>query len=712
MLVWLLRKKERKKKRETIKTLDKIEFIKKETGVSDRAIQAVIKLHTEGGSVAFIARYRKDQTGNLDEVNIIEIIRLDAAYDELIKRKEFILESIKSQGKLSGELQQKINACMDKDVLEDLYLPYKQRKKTRADIAKEKGLEPLAKIVLAQRERNIDTIANQYLNDLVNSVDDAIDGACDIVAQWIADDADTRTILRQVFEQHAIIECKVAKGKESVGEKYRDYFSYKEKASQAASHRLMAIMRAEDEGVLKLSVEPDEQRTLDLLDRKWIRRDSACEDVMLDATKDAYKRLLLPSLENELKQKLFEKAEEEAIRVSSPLGSKRVMAIDPGIRTGCKTVCLNENGNLLHQTVLYFNSSSDKERSAQVLNQLMSQFLCEAVAVGNGTAGRETADFVRVHLKSVPVFLVNEDGASVYSVSEIARKEFPDQDVTVKGAVSIGRRLMDPLAELVKIEAKSIGVGQYQHDVNQNKLKKSLEETVVSCVNKVGVNLNTAGEELLKYVSGLGPVLAKNIVQYRNENGDFKSRAELKKVPRLGDKAFEQCAGFLRVPQAKNQLDNSAVHPEQYETVKQMAKAAGLELNELLGNRAAISQLNNLQHIKEQVGVYTFNDLIQELEKPGLDPRDTLGNETFDDKIRKMEDLEIGMMVKGVISNITNFGAFVDIGIKENGLLHISEMSKTFIKSPNEVVKLNQHLTLKVIEIDTARKRISLSLKY
>ena len=702
--------------------LEKVQFVKKATNLSEKAIQAVMKLHSEGASVAFIARYRKDQTGNLDEVPIMDIIRLDEAFEELIKRKAFVIESIKAQDKLSSELHQKINACMDKDVLEDLYLPFKQRKKTRADVAKERGLEPLAKMILAQRERDMDSVALRYLNDAVKNTDEALDGATDIVAQWIADDADTRNILRQVFDQHANITCKVAKGKETVGEKYRDYFAYSERASLAASHRLMAIVRAEDEGILKLTVEPDEQRTVELLDRKWIRRDSACEAIMLDATKDAYKRLLLPSLENELKQKLFEKAEEEAIRVftgnlqqlllSSPLGSKRVLAIDPGIRTGCKTVCLSENGQLLHQTVLYFNSAADKDRSVQVLHQLMTDFLCEAIAVGNGTAGRDTADFVRSHLHAVPVFLVNEDGASVYSVSEIARKEFPDHDVTVKGAVSIGRRLMDPLAELVKIDAKSIGVGQYQHDVNQNKLKKSLEETVVSCVNKVGVNLNTAGEELLKYVSGLGPVLAKNIVQYRNANGEFKSRADLKKVPRLGDKAFEQCAGFLRVPNAKQALDNSGVHPEQYAVVQQMAKLAGMAIDELIGNPHAIKQLQNLHDIKDQIGTFTFNDLLKELEKPGLDPRDPLENETFDDKVRKIEDLEIGMVVKGVVSNITNFGAFVDIGIKENGLLHISEMSNTFIKSPNEVVKLNQHMRFKVKDIDMPRKRIALTLKF
>lgn len=701
---------------------EKLSFIKQATGLAERAITAVVKLSEEGASVAFMARYRKDQTGNLDEVHIMDILQQAGIYDEIAKRKTFILESISEQGKLSAELEAKIKACMDRDTLEDLYLPYKQRKKTRADIARERGLEPLARMILAQRARDIEYAAKRYLNAEVKNEDDAIDGASDIVAQWIADDADTRSMLRQRFEMHAFIETRLSKGKEKEGEKYRDYFSYKEKATATASHRLMAIMRAEDEGILKISIEPDEEKTLEALDRKWIRRDTSCESIMLDITKDAYKRLLLPSLENELKQKLFEKAEEEAIRVfasnlqqlllSSPLGSKRVMAIDPGIRTGCKTVCLNENGKLLHQTVLYFNSESDKKKSEGALLSLRTKYEIEAVAVGNGTAGRETSDIVKSVLKGVPVFLVNEDGASVYSVSEIARKEFPDQDVTVKGAVSIGRRLMDPLAELVKIDAKSIGVGQYQHDVNQNKLKKALEETVVSCVNKVGVNLNTAGEELLKYVSGLGPVLAANIVKYRNESGDFTSREQLKKVARLGEKAFEQCAGFLRIKGAKNPLDNSAVHPELYGTVKTMAALAGVKTDELIANPQALMKIQSLKEIKEKIGEFTFNDLLKELEKPGLDPREQLDQESFDEGIRKMEDLRPGMMVKGIISNITNFGAFVDLGIKENGLLHISEMSNQFIKNPNEVVKLMQHMTFKVKEIDFERKRISLSLKF
>jgi uncharacterized protein len=701
---------------------DKAAFIKQHTGLDLKAIQAVIKLNSEGATVAFIARYRKDQTGNLDELGILDIIKYEEIYDELIKRKEFILESIASQDKLSSELEQKIKACMDREILEDLYLPYKQRKKTRADMAREKGLEPLARIILAQRDSDLDYIARRYVNDKVANEQDAVDGAMDIVAQWIADDADTRNMLRSRFEQHAMIETKVAKGKDKEGEKYRDYFKYVEKAANAPSHRIMAIMRAVDEGILKLSIEPDESRTLEALDNKWIRRGSSCENTMLDITKDAYKRLLLPSLENELRQKLFDKAEEDAIRIfaenlqqlllSSPFGNKRILAIDPGIRTGCKTVCLNENGNLLHHAVLYFNSSSDQLRSQEVLGKLLKDHKIEAVAVGNGTAGRETADIVKKHYKDIPVFLVNEDGASVYSVSEIARKEFPDQDVTVKGAVSIGRRLMDPLAELVKIDAKSIGVGQYQHDVNQQKLKKALEETVAVCVNRVGVNLNTAGEELLTHVSGLGPVLARNIIDYRNRNGEFRSRDELKKVARLGDKAFEQCAGFLRVPNSRNPLDKSGVHPEQYQLVKKMAESSGLELGDLVGNPSAVKKVSELTLVKEQVGEFTFRDILKELEKPGLDPREPLQEDVFDDTIRKMEDLQPGMVLKGIVSNITNFGAFIDIGIKQSGLLHISEMANHFIKSPNEVVKLNQQLTLKVKEVDPDRQRIALTLKF
>lgn len=698
----------------------KVAYIRQKTGFSDRQIDAVTGLSDEGSTVAFIARYRKDATGNMDELGIIEIIRLSKEFDDFEKRKAFVLESIESQNKLTDELKKKIEDCQDKDILEDLYLPYKQRKKTRADIAREKGLEPLAKMILSQRDKDIEYAAKRYVNDKVADIEAAIDGASDIVAQWIADDADTRNILRGRFEQHAVLSAKLVKGKEAEGEKYRDYFAYSEKASNVPSHRLMAVMRAADEGILRLNVEPDEARTLEVLDRKWIRRDSACEDFMLDITKDAYKRLIAPSLENEVKQKMFEKAEKEAIRIfadnlqqlllSSPLGSKRILAIDPGIRTGCKTVCLNENGKLLHHTVLFFNSANDKEQSEKTFKNLCFQFKIEAIAIGNGTAGRDTADIIKRYTE-VPVFLVNEDGASVYSVSETARKEFPDHDVTVRGAVSIGRRLMDPLAELVKIDPKSIGVGQYQHDVNQTSLKKALEETVETCVNRVGVNLNTAGQELLSYVSGLGPVLAKNIIEYRDKNGDFKSRNELKKVARLGEKAFEQCAGFLRVPDAPNLLDRSAVHPEQYSNVKKMAESAGLKIDDLVGNKDAINKIASLHHLKESIGEYTFNDIIKELEKPGLDPRDPLAEEDFEDSIRSMDDLKPGMMVKGIITNITNFGAFVDLGIKENGLLHVSEMANHFIKSPSEVVKLNQKLNLKVKEVDKDRKRISLTLK-
>jgi uncharacterized protein len=701
---------------------EKINFIKQQTHLSERAIQAVVKLNEEGATVAFIARYRKDATENMDELGVLDVIKYETYYNELIKRKEFILESILGQDKLTPELKQKIETCMVKDVLEDLYLPYKQRKKTRADIAREKGLEPLAKIILAQRESDVEYAAQRYVNAKVNDIDEAIQGAMDIVAQWIADDADTRSLLRQRFEQHAFIETKVGKGKEKEGEKYKDYFKYSEKAANAPSHRIMAIMRATDEGILKLSIEPDEERTLEAIDYKWIKRGSATENYMLDITKDAYKRLLQPSIENELKQKLFEKAEADAIKIfadnlqqlllSSPYGNKRILSIDPGIRTGCKTVCLNENGNLLHHTVLFFNTNDERNRSAKQIQELMHTYKLEGIAVGNGTAGRDTADFIKGLGIDAPVFLVNEDGASVYSVSEIARKEFPDHDVTVKGAVSIGRRLMDPLAELVKIDAKSMGVGQYQHDVNQTKLKQALDETVEICVNRVGVNLNTAGEELLKHVSGLGPVLAKNIIEHRNKNGEFKSRDELKKVARLGDKAFEQSAGFLRVPASKNPLDRSGVHPEQYTNVKKMAAMAGVVVDDLIGNATLIKKVSELTDVKAQIGEFTFKDILKELEKPGLDPRVPLSEDVFDAGIRKMEDLQVGMTIKGIVANITNFGAFIDIGIKQSGLLHISEMANHFIKSPAEVVKLNQQLTLKVKEIDFERQRIALTLKF
>ncbi|MEZ4803984.1 MAG: Tex-like N-terminal domain-containing protein [Bacteroidia bacterium] len=699
----------------------KLTFIELQTGIPIKIIKSVLQLKEEGGSIAFIARYRKDQTNNLDELGIIKIIEKSEFFDELAKRKLFILETIKEQGKLNSDLQNKIELCFDKDILEDLYLPFKQKKKTRASQAFEKGLEPLAKIILAQRDQNIEEIARRFVKNKVSTIKEAITGASDIVAQWISDDADTRNMLRGRFEQHAIIETKLSKGKADEAEKYNDYFKYSEKANSAATHRIMAIFRAEKEGLLTLSVLPDENKTLEALDRKWIRRNSMCPAILEDIISDSYKRLLRPSLENEFKQKLFEKAETDAIQVfannlnqlllSAPLGNKRILAIDPGIRSGCKTVCLDEAGNLIYHSILFFNSNSEKQKSISELSALLKTQKIEAIAIGNGTAGRETYDLIRREFKDTPSFLINEDGASIYSVSELARKEFPNYDVTVKGAVSIGRRLIDPLAELVKIDAKSIGVGQYQHDVNQTKLKKALIDTVEICVNKVGVNINTAGEELLKHVSGLGEVLAKNIVEYRNKNGEFKDRNALKKVPRLGEKAFEQCAGFLRIRDGENKLDNSAVHPEQYKTVEKMAKLTRISIPDMIGKKSVIDSIRKLDHIREEIGHYTFDDILLELEKPGLDPRESIQSEQFDSAIQSIHDLKVGMLINGIIINITNFGAFVDIGIKENGLLHVSEMSDKFIQSPHEVIKLNQHLKLKVKDIDAERKRISLSLK-
>ncbi|MDP2175282.1 MAG: Tex family protein [Bacteroidota bacterium] len=707
--------------------INKLQFVAQQSAIPEKIVTKTIELLDAACTIPFIARYRKEQTQNLDEVGVQLIDKLSKLYDELLSRKTFILETIEAQGKLNPELKQKINDCWDKTILEDLYLPYKQRKKTKADIAIEQGLEPLAKIILAQKEAGIERIAAKFLNQEVKDIEAAIQGAKYIVAQWINDDVETRKKLREQFEKYAIISTKIVKKKgatetDLTQSKYKDYVAFSELAHKAPSHRIMAILRAEDEGVLKVNVEPDFDRTIDMLNRTWVKKYTLLDYLMQEVVQDAYKRLLLPSLENEYLKTLFAKAEESAIAVfaenlkqlllSSPLGNQSVLAIDPGIRTGCKTVCLDASGKVLSHTVLYFNSPKEQDESIAKIKNLLQQYSLQAIAVGNGTAGRDTAALIKKALPDFPLFLINEDGASIYSASEIARKEFPELDLTVRSAVSIGRRLMDPLSELVKIDPKNLGIGQYQHDVNEEKLRQTLDNTIVWCVNKVGVNLNLAGEELLKHVSGLGPVLAKNIIEYRKQNGNFKSKLELKKVARLGDKAFEQCAGFLRIKESENSLDKSGIHPEQYAQVKKMAQKVGVNVSELFMNETLVQDIKSDEKLKQEIGEYTFNDIIQELLKPGLDPREALVEEQFDERIKVIQDLKIGMILNGVVTNITNFGAFVDLGIKHKGLLHISEISDSFIQSPSEVLKLNQKLKVKIKEVDIPRERIALTLKY
>ncbi|MEM6964947.1 MAG: Tex family protein [Bacteroidota bacterium] len=701
-----------------------ISLISNQLHLPEKKIRSTVKLLEEGATIPFIARYRKEMTGSLDEVAIASIkTQLDKLV-EIDKRKETILKTIEDQGKLTDELRRKIEDTYDATVLEDIYLPYKPKRKTRASAAREKGLEPLADVIFAQRNHNVEQLASQYLIDEVTSVEDALQGARDIIAEKINEDAKIRAKVRYAFEKGAYITAKVARGKKEEAAKYKDYFEFDEPLSRCPSHRLLAIRRGEDEGFLRVNVAPDAEDTLYRLEREVLDGYGAATQQVKTALQDAYKRLLQPSIETEFRNLSKEKADEEAIEVftknlrqlllSPPLGQKRVIAIDPGFRTGCKVVVLNESGNLLKYTTIFPHPPQSKKLSAITeVQDLVTDFKIDAIAIGNGTAGRETFSIFQSldYDRSVEVFMVNESGASIYSASEVAREEFPDYDITVRGAASIGRRLMDPLAELVKIDPKSIGVGQYQHDVNQSKLKESLDRTVESCVNSVGININTASQPLLTYVSGLGPTLAKNIIQYRTENGQFNSRSELKKVKRMGEKAFEQAAGFLRIRDAKNPLDNTAVHPESYPVVKQMAKDLNCTVAELINNEGLRKQIDLRKYVTENIGLPTLTDILKELEKPGLDPRGSAKAIEFSQKIKTIEDVQPGMILTGVVNNITNFGAFIDIGIKQGGLVHISEMANRFIKNPSEVVSLNQEVKVKVLEVDLKRGRIQLSMK-
>lgn len=690
-------------------------------------IANTLKLLQGGATIPFISRYRKEATGGLDEVQIGDIQTRYEKLCELSKRKETVLSTIEEQGKLTPELKSRISACWNATELEDIYLPFKPKRKTRAETARAKGLEPLALLLMMQKENNLAAKVRNFVKGEVKDEEDALKGARDILAEQISEDERSRNLMRNQFQRQAIIQSKVVKGKETeeASAKYRDYFDFCEPLKKCSSHRLLALRRGESEGVLKVTIFPeDEDMCNERLQRLFVRANNACAHQVEEALTDAYKRLLKPAIETEFAALSKEKADEEAIRVfaenlrqlllAPPLGQKRVMGIDPGFRTGCKVVCLDAQGTLLHNEAIYPHPpKSEYAQAARKVVKLVEQYKIEAIAIGNGTASRETEQFVtsQRYDREVQVFVVSEDGASIYSASKTAREEFPDYDVTVRGAVSIGRRLMDPLAELVKIDAKSIGVGQYQHDVDQTKLKASLDHTVESCVNLVGVNVNTASKHLLTYVSGLGPTLAQNIVDYRTENGPFESRRQLLKVPRMGAKAYEQCAGFLRIPQAKNPLDNSAVHPESYPIVEQMAKDLNCTVADLIKDKELRSKINLKKYVTDTVGLPTLTDILQELDKPGRDPRQKIQVFEFDKNVRTLDDLQEGMELPGIVTNITNFGCFVDIGIKENGLVHVSQLADRFVSNPADVVRIHQHVRVKVMSIDHERKRIQLTMK-
>lgn len=702
-----------------------IEYIKKHTQLPEKAIENTLALLAEGCTVPFIARYRKDSTQNLDEVAIETIGKTQTEYENICKRKQTILTSIEEQGKLNEELRKRIEASFELNELEDLYLPYKKRRKTKADVAKENGLEPLAKQLMTQRIDDLEAVAARYLSDKVATEEEALQGASDIIAEWINENTFIRRTLRRVFQRKSIISTEVAKGKEQEEEaqKFAQYFDWEEQLTKAPSHRILAMLRAEKEGFVKLKIKVDSEETLPFIEENLIKSKGAIADFLKKTIKDSYKRLLEPSISNETLQEAKERADAKAIAVfaenlsqlllASPLGEKRILAIDPGYRTGCKVVCLDEKGDLLHHDVIYPHApQEDTSTATRKLRSMVAQYSIEAISIGNGTASRETEAFVKsiAFPEKIEVFVVSEAGASVYSASKIAREEFPDYDVTVRGAVSIGRRLADPLAELVKIDPKSIGVGQYQHDVNQTLLKEELDNTVIRCVNKVGVNLNTASKSLLSYVSGIGEKMAENIVAYRATNGAFVKREELKKVPRLGDKVYQQAVAFLRVHNSENPLDNSSVHPEAYPIIKQMAKDIGISVAQLIGNKQAIATIKLEKYKNDKVGELYLKDVLKELEKPGIDPRTTAKAFAFDPNVKTFDDIRVGMVLPGIVNNITAFGCFVDIGVKESGLVHISQLKEGYVADVNEVVKLHQIVEVKVIDKDEIRKRISLSM--
>jgi len=695
--------------------------VSEKLSIDEKQVLAVLELLAEGATIPFIARYRKDKTGALDEVQIQKIQEEATFQQEFAERKAFIEKTIADQGKMTDFLEEKINAATSLNELEDIYLPYKPKRKTKAQTARDNGLEPLALLLLNQENVNPTNEAESFINEKITDVEMALQGARDIIAETVNEDAELRAKMRKLFEQAATIQSKILTGKEEAGIKYKDYFDFSEPISKIPSHRILAVMRGFMEGFLKMTISPEEEVALSKIEEQFIKENNEAAEQVKKAIKESYRRLLQPSLESEFRMALKTKADEEAITVfaenlrqlllSSPLGSKRVLAIDPGYRTGCKVVVLDEKAELQITDLIFVHEKNFKINEAEhKIRAHISKYNIEAFAIGDGTAGRETEQFIKGLNTGLPVFLVNEDGASIYSASEIAREEFPDQDITVRGAVSIGRRLMDPLAELVKIDPKSIGVGQYQHDVNQVRLKDKLDQTVVSCVNAVGVNLNTASKYLLSYVSGIGPSIAENIVNYRKEKGRFASRKQLKEVPRLGEKAFEQCAGFLRIKNGDNPLDESGVHPESYNIVEQMAKDAGIPVKEIIGNENVVNKIPPQPYVNGNIGLHTLQDILKELKKPGLDPRKEVQAFQFAN-IYSIEDVKVGMVVPGQVTNLTRFGAFIDIGVKQDGLVHVSEIAHKYISDPGEILKLNDKVMVKVVEVDLPRKRIALSIK-